>query len=153
MTTETTVNDNTSAIKIRKILVPIDGSEFSLHAARYAIKLAKDENAQIICIHVISRTVLEYVPPQSREDLRKKAESWINTIKDLAKTSSISEIKTEILMDVHSVVESIVDYATRENIDLMVIGTRGRTGLKKFLMGSIANDVVRHAHCPILLVR
>jgi hypothetical protein len=58
----------------------------------------------------------EYVPPQSREDLKKKAKSWFNTIKDIAKTSSISEIKTEILMDVHSVVESIVDYATRENI-------------------------------------
>ena len=55
-------------------------------------------------------------------------------------------------MDVHSIVESIVDYATTENIDL-VIGTRGRTGLKRFLIGRVANDVVRHAHCSILLVR
>jgi nucleotide-binding universal stress UspA family protein len=56
-------------------------------------------------------------------------------------------------MDVKSVVECIIDYASTENIDLIVIGTRERTGLKKFLMGSVANDVVRHAHCPILLVR
>jgi nucleotide-binding universal stress UspA family protein len=151
MTTETTDSDNNSAIRIRKILVPIDGSEFSLHAAKYAIKIAKDENAQIICIHALSTTVLEYA--RYHVDLKKEAESWFNTIKDIAKTSSVSEVKTEILMDVHSVVESIVDYATRENIDLIVIGTRGRTGLKRFWIGSVANDVVRYAHCSVLLVR
>ncbi|MGC1929307.1 MAG: universal stress protein [Candidatus Nitrosopolaris sp.] len=73
-------------------------------------------------------------------------------IKDIAKTS-IPEVKTEIFMDVKSVIESIIDFATTENIDLIVIGTRGRTGLKKFLIGSVANDVVRHAHCSVLLVR
>jgi nucleotide-binding universal stress UspA family protein len=151
MTTEARGTDITSTIRIRKILVPIDGLEFSLHAAKYAIKIAKDENAQIICIHALSTTVLEYA--RYHVDLKKEAESWFNTIKDIAKTSSIYEVKTGILMDVHSVVESIVDYATTENIDLIVIGTRGRTGLKKFLVGSVANDVVRHAHCPILLVR
>ena len=155
MTTEARDTDNTSTIRIRKILVPIDGSEFSLHAAKYAIKIAKDENAQIICIHVISTIVLEYGEniPEYREDIRKKVESWFNAIKDIAKTSAIPEVKTKIFMDVKSVVECIVDYATTENIDLIVIGTRGRTGLKKFLIGSVANDVVRHAHYPVLLVR
>jgi nucleotide-binding universal stress UspA family protein len=76
----TTASDNNSAIRIRKILVPIDGSEFSLNAARYAIKIAKDENAQIICIHVISTIVLEYAPPEYRDDMKKKVESWFNTI-------------------------------------------------------------------------
>ena len=51
------------------------------------------------------------------------------------------------------VAESIIEYATRKNIDLIVIGTRGRTGLKRFFMGSIANGVVQHAHCSVLLVR
>ncbi len=155
MTTEARDTDNTSTIQIRKILVPIDGSEFSLHATKYAIKIAKDENAQIICIHVISTIVLEYGEniPKYREDIRKKVESWFNAIKDIAKTSAIPEVKTKIFMDVKSVVECIVDYATTENIDLIVIGTRGRTGLKRFLIGSVANDVVRHAHCPVLLVR
>jgi nucleotide-binding universal stress UspA family protein len=96
-----------------------------LHAAEYAIKIAKDENAQIICIHVISTTTLEYAPPEYSKDIKKKVESWFNTIKDIAKTLSISEVKTEILMDVHSVVGSIADYATTENIDLIVIGTKG----------------------------
>jgi nucleotide-binding universal stress UspA family protein len=158
MTTEARDSDNSAAqiaepIRARKILVPIDGSEFSLHAAKYAIKIAKDDNAQLMCIYVITTLTLEYATPPARENLKKEAESWLNTIKNMAKTSSVSEVKTDILMDVHSVVEAIVNYAIIEHVDLIVMGTRGRTGLKKFLIGSVANDVVRHAHCPVLLVR
>jgi len=56
-------------------------------------------------------------------------------------------------MDVKSIIESIIEYATQRNIDLIVIGTRGRTGLKRFFIGSVANGVVQHAHCSVLLVR
>jgi nucleotide-binding universal stress UspA family protein len=56
-------------------------------------------------------------------------------------------------MDVNSVIGSIIDYATNENVDLIVIGTKGRTGLKRYFLGSVANGVVQHAHCPVLLVR
>ena len=62
-------------------------------------------------------------------------------------------MKTEIFIDVKSIIESIIDYATHKNIDLIVIGTRGRTGLKRFFMGSVANGIVQHAHCPVLVVR
>ena len=147
-----TTQERYTTIGIRKILTPIDRSEFSLNAAKYAIKIAKDENAQLICIHALLRTVLEYARYHGG-NLKKDAESWFNTIKDFAKTSSVSEVKTEILWDVHSVSESIVDYASAENINLIVIGTRGRTDLKRFLIGSVSNDVVRHAHCSVLLVR
>ncbi|MGC1929308.1 MAG: universal stress protein [Candidatus Nitrosopolaris sp.] len=71
MTTEARDSGNNSTIRIRKILVPIDGSEFSLHAAKYAIKIAKDENAQLICIHSIATLELEYAPPGYREDIKK----------------------------------------------------------------------------------
>ncbi len=53
MTTETK-SENSSEVQIKKILVPIDGSEYSLKAAKYAIKIAKDENAQLLCIHIIT---------------------------------------------------------------------------------------------------
>lgn len=159
MTTEAVEGHDSAArigqlIRIRKILVPIDGSEFSLDAAKYAIKITKYENAQIICFHAITTSLLEYAwTPESREDLKTKVESWFDTIKGIAKTSGIPEVKTQIFLDVKSIVECIVDYATNENIDLIVIGTRGRTGLKKFMMGSVANDVARHTHCPVLLIR
>ena len=71
----------------------------------------------------------------------------------MAKNEGIPELKTETFADVKSVIGSIIDYATSRDVDLIVIGTRGRTGLKRFLMGSVAYGVVQHAHCPVLLVR
>jgi nucleotide-binding universal stress UspA family protein len=153
MTTEVRATDNNTKVQIRKILVPIDDSGFSLNAAQYATKFAKEENAQLICIHVIASIPYWYAPPEYREDVKKKVESWFNIVKDIAKTEGIAKVKTEIFMDANSVIGSIIDYATNENVDLIVIGTRGRTGLKRFLLGSVADGVVQHAHCPVLLVR
>ena len=90
---------------------------------------------------------------QYYEDIKDKVESWFDKVKDMAKAEDIADVKTEIFMDVKSVIESVIDYASRRNINLIVIGTRGRTGLKRFFMGSVANGVVQHAHCPVLLVR
>ena len=71
----------------------------------------------------------------------------------MAKTEGTPELKTETFTDVKSVIGSIIDYATSRDVVLIVIGTRGTTGLKRFLMGSVANAVIQHAHCPVLLVR
>jgi len=71
----------------------------------------------------------------------------------MTKDEGIPDIKTEIFIDVKSIIESIIDYATRKNIDLIVIGTKGRTGLKRFFMGSVANGVIKHVHCSVLVVR
>ena|SRR6266487_5453130 len=152
MTAEVTATDNTE-IQIRKILLPMDDSGFSLNAAKYATKFAKYENAQLICIHVIASIPHLYPPPEYRENIEKKVESWFNVVKDFAKTQDIASVKTDILMDVNSVIGSIIDYAANENVDLIVIGTKGRTGLKRFFLGSVANGVAQHAHCPVLLVR
>ena|ERR1700693_2950443 len=151
MTTEARSASDNSKIQIRKILVPIDGSEYSLDAAKYAIRIAKDEKAQLFCIHVITPQVS--TDGQYYEDIKDKVESWFDKVKAMAKAEDIADVKTEIFIDVKSVIESVVDYASRRNIDLIVIGTKGRTGLKRFLMGSVANGVVQHAHCPVLLVR
>jgi nucleotide-binding universal stress UspA family protein len=150
--------DNNTKTQIRKILVPIDGSECSLDAARYAIKISKDENADLFCIHVIASVPYGYTSSPSAidqyfKDIEEKAHSWFDNVRDMAKNESMPELKTETFMNVKSVIGSIIDYASRKDIDLIVIGTRGRTGLKRFLMGSVANGVVQHAHCSVLLVR
>ena len=157
MTTENKAASN-SKIQMRKILVPIDGSECSLNAAKYAIKVAKDENAELFCIHVIASVPYGYAssPPatdQYFKDIEQKVQSWFDKVRDMAKNEGIPELKTETFTDVKSVIGFIIDYATSRDVDLIVIGTRGRTGLKRFLMGSVANGVVQHAHCPVLLVR
>ena len=85
--------------------------------------------------------------------IKNKVESWFDIVRNMAKDEGIPDIKTEIFTDVKSITESIIEYATQKNIDLIVIGTRGRTGLKRFFMGSVANGVVQHAHCSVLVIR
>ena len=159
MTTENKAASN-SKIQMRNILVPIDGSEYSINAAKYAAKIAKDENAELFCIHVITpripygyATSAASTTDQYHEDIKNMVESWFEKVRDIANNEGISAVKTETFIDVKSVIGSIIDYASRKDIDLIVIGTKGRTGLKRFLMGSVANGVVQHAHCPVLLVR
>ena len=62
-------------------------------------------------------------------------------------------MRTDIFTDVESITGAIIDYASDKSIDLVIVGTKGRTGLKRLLLGSVAQGVVQHAHCPVLLVR
>jgi len=159
--TNKSVSDNKrKKIEIKNILVPIDGSNYSLNAAEYAIRIAKNEKAQLFCIHIVTpRIPYGYATPASTENrnhdeaIKRKVESWFDDVRNMAKDEDIHDIKTEIFIDVKSIIQSIVDYASRKDIDLIVIGTKGRSGLKKFLMGSVANGIVEHAHCPVLVVR
>ena len=159
--TQAASDDERKEIEIKNILVPIDGSEYSLHAAQYATRIARNEKVQLFCIHIVTpRMPYGYTTPaasskesQNYEDIKHKVESWFDIVRNMAKVEGIPDIKTEIFIDVKSIIESIIDYATRKNIDLIVIGTRGRTGLKRFFMGSVANGVIQHAHCSVLVVR
>jgi nucleotide-binding universal stress UspA family protein len=161
MTSIAASNDERKKIVISNILVPIDGSEYSLNAARYAARIARNEKAQLFCIHIVTpRMPYGYTTPatssmesQNYEDIKHKVESWFDIVRNMVKDEGIPDIKTEIFIDVKSIIDSIIDYATRKNIDLIVIGTRGRTGLKRFFMGSVANGVVQHAHCSVLVIR
>jgi len=149
--------NNGGKVQIKKILIPIDGSEYSFNAARCAIKVAKNEKAKLYCIQVTSNIPYGYETPyaidQYYKDLEQKVQSWFDRVRKMAEKEGISELKTETFTGVKSVIGSIIDYATDRDIDLIVIGTRGRTGLKRFFMGSVANGVVQHAHCSVLLVR
>ena len=146
-------------INIKKILVPIDGSDTSLKAAKYAIKAAKCEKAQIICIHVIAisenTSEFEDKPQTYYDELRKSTRPWFEVIKEAGKKMGVSDdnITTDILTNFSSIADAIVRYASNKNAALIVMGTKGRTGLKRFLMGSVAESVVRHAHSPVLVVR
>jgi nucleotide-binding universal stress UspA family protein len=146
-------------ISIKKILVPIDGSDASLKAAKYAIKAAKCEKAQIICMYVVAipENTSEFVgKPQSYYDeLKKSTTPWFEEIKEAGKKMGVGadDITTDIVTDFSSIPQAIVRYASNKNADLIVMGTTGRTGLKRFLIGSVAESVVRHAHGPVLVVR
>jgi nucleotide-binding universal stress UspA family protein len=146
--TQPSSNDERKKIEIKNILAPIDGSENSLNAAQYATRIARNEKAQLFCIHIVTpRMPYGYATPaassiesQNYEDIKHKVESWFDSVRNVTKIEGIPDIKTEIFIDVKSIIESIIDYATRKNIDLIVIGTRGRTGLKKILHGECSKQ-------------
>ena len=151
--------------KFTKILAAIDGSEQSMHAADYAIAMAKKEdNSKIIALHVLfsqtgyvySTTMFGLITPSSinkiLEDAKHEAQQWLDKIKE--KISEIDiELTTEVVVSPTSVVGEIVDYAEHENVDLIVIGSRGRSGFKRLLLGSTASGVVIYATCPVLVVK
>jgi nucleotide-binding universal stress UspA family protein len=158
-----------------KILVAIDGSEISMKAAFYAIAIANRKENEAGSIQLIGLTIIDltklsssffatasgYYEAKELEEKRKEAQQWLDTVKKLAvqennNNNGVNNIqfKSEIIEDsISKVGSAIVDYTERENVDLIVIGTRGRTGFKKMLLGSVASDVVTYAHCPVLVVK
>ena len=117
MTINVKATDNSIKVQIKKILLPIDGSEYSFNAPRYTIKIAKDEDAELFCIYVITSVQYWYpnFPPainQYFKDLEQEVQSWFDEIRDTAKKEGIPALKTEILSDVKSLIGSIIDYAT-----------------------------------------
>jgi len=153
--------------KFSKILITVDGSEESMNAADYAIAMAKkeDNDAQLIALHVLfsqtgyaySTNIFGLVTPSSinelLQDAKHEAQQWFDKIKEKMYENGDVQLKTEVVVSPTSVVGAIVDYAERENLDLIVIGSRGRSGFKKLLLGSTASGVITYATCPVLVVK
>jgi nucleotide-binding universal stress UspA family protein len=76
---------------------------------------------------------------------------WFNKIIERAKEMDVN-LQTDIIVATISVASEIVDYADKLNADLIIVGTRGRSGLKRMLLGTVASDVVKYADCPVLIV-
>jgi nucleotide-binding universal stress UspA family protein len=154
-----------SSVSIKKILAPVDGSSESVKALQYATHLAELEasDAELIVIHVLEDVKqggaiglqAKYGNVRLVEGFkraRKKAAlEWLKQIEEAAKKRGIRS-KTEIL-DVGSKVEVIIDYAEKNSVDLIVIGSRGLTGFKRLLLGSTANAVITNSPCPVMVVR
>ncbi|MGB8161235.1 MAG: universal stress protein [Nitrososphaeraceae archaeon] len=145
------------------ILVAIDGSESSMKAVDYAIELAKKQNnSRLTLLNIIdidtpkqmSSSIIT-APTYGLEEyeLHKKAVlEWLDAIKSKCEKEGIqTEIK--VIGEPSPVPDSIIIYAENEIVDLIVVGTRGRSGFKKLLLGSVASKVVTYAHCPVLVVK
>ena len=145
------------------ILVAIDGSESSMKAVDYAIELAKKEdNSRLTVLNILDMDTAKQVsssiitaPTYGLEEyeLHKKAVlEWLDAVRRKCENEGIqTEIKA--IGGPSPVPDSIIIYAENENVDLIVVGTRGRSGFKKLLLGSVASKVVTYAHCPVLVVK
>ena len=144
----------------KRILVPLDGSDFSFRATVYAINLARLTAGEIICIHAIAGIpYIEHMAPSGFtvpryiEEVKKQTEEWFSQVKSKAAKQGVKVTAAETIFNLPSVAESIINYASEQKADLIVIGTRGRSGLKRLLLGSVASAVVAYASCPVLVVR
>lgn len=145
----------------KRILVPLDGSDYCFRAAEYAINLAKLTGGEILCLHAIGNLpYTEYMAPSGLtvpryiQEAKKQTEEWFSQVKSKAAKRGVKVTIAETIFNLpSSVAESIINYASEKKADLIVIGTRGRSGLKRLVLGSIASAVVAHAGCPVLVTR
>ncbi len=161
-----TQSKQSSLPSFKRILVAVDGSDHSMRAARVAVDLAQKYASELVVLHVTpmasySNLSVLYgvsIPPppaadeKYREYQRNVAKTLVNRAAQLAEGTGVSA-STAIQESPGSVVERIAAYAQGEKIDLIVIGSRGLSGLKKLVMGSVSGGVITHAHCPVLVVR
>jgi nucleotide-binding universal stress UspA family protein len=88
------------------------------------------------------------------ENAHQQARDWFNRIEDMIKVKNPNiKVSTKVILTGIAVYGEIIQYADQENIDLIVIGTRGRSGVKKLLLGSTASGVVTYAACPVLVTK
>ena len=142
-------------VTLKKILCPVDHSECSYLALKYAISLALKDEAKLYLMHVIdSRLYDTEMYKLSPYKLNEIDESKIRT--DLMKslpegTTDVLEVETIVVKGVPF--NEIINAATEISVDIIVIGTHGRTGIPHVMLGSVAEKVVRKAPCPVLTVR
>ena len=152
--------------KLSKILVAIDGSHAAFDAADYAVMLAKQHNAQLFLLHVLhpeeyysSLQFFEIKQSSDSKELIEQAKiesnKWFDIIKKKIEEDILEKqmkIETAIIVST-ATVDSILDYAEEKDIDLIVVGTRGRSGIKKLLLGSTASGIVTYSSCPVTVVK
>jgi len=147
--------------KFKNILIPLDGSEYSIKALEYAGIMAKSFNSKLIALYILPSSIrYNFSSNKENSEINSpfnqiiqvsyiEAQNWL---KDMRKKMDI-EIVVEVIIAKESIVSEIIEFAELRSIDLIIMGTRGRTGFKKLLLGSVASGVVTYAHCPVLVIR
>lgn len=144
---------------IKRILCPVDFSDLSLNALKFAVELAAKFQSELHLLHIFEgydaislnpevavTPMLEWLPKLRKVCQEKLAELPAPEL--AAKCSGIVRANRE-----GPAIHEILEYAGHEKVDLIVLATHGRTGLKHLLMGSVAENVVRGAKCPVLTIR
>jgi nucleotide-binding universal stress UspA family protein len=148
---------NNLQVEIRKIMVPVDFSEPSRSALHYAVALAKPFKAEILLLHVVEPVMppppdFMAIPPTTIELTLRLQEEAVRVLHQWRNEAAGAAAVKEIVRT-GSPYHEIVEAADEHNADLIAMGTHGRTGLAHLLLGSTAERVTHHAHCPVLVVR
>ena len=140
----------------RKILCAVDFSEFTDETMEYAVDIAKKFQSELHLLHVIPNinyfTPYEsFLTPENLVAIERNIESEVE--KDFEKIMQKIDVQATKVVKSGVIFAEIIDYAKAESIDLIVMGTHGRSAIEHMLMGSVAEKVVRKANCPVLTIR
>jgi universal stress protein A len=139
---------------IGRILVPIDFSEHSQKALRYALAFARQFEAEVMLVHIVEQMVYPgdwMYPPLAATDFEaEKREKMISRLQAL---DADSGIRTQHIVRLGRAWQEVIEIAQEMKCDMIILATHGYTGLKHALLGSVAEKIVRHAPCPVLTVR
>ena len=143
-------------MQIKTILCPIDFSEISTNAMEYAVFLASHHHAKLLLLHVVEYLhefehyqILVFTPQELSEKMEKQAYEELTKVTEQVKKT----ITVEAVVRQGKAFMEIIKEAMEKDIDMIVMGSHGRTGISHMLMGSVAEKVVRKANCPVLIVR
>lgn len=140
--------------KIRTILCPVDFSDASRKAVRYAHEFAVSMGAAMFLLNVVEPRPmavdlsLNYIPLE--EDLEKAAEADLDTLKNELLREGL---KVESSVEIGNPSDVILEKAAELDVNLVIMGSHGKKGLSRLIMGSVAETVVRKADCPVLIVK
>ena len=142
---------------IAKILVPVDGSTHSLKAFRMALEIAKNNNAKISVLTCLEKDDVGawYIDKRTNKkimnDAKKFAKDFLSKLEKPANDANVP-ISLNIL-ETKSTSNQIITFSNSKKIDLIVIGSHGRGGFNKFLLGSVSNKVSQMAKCPVMIIK
>jgi len=134
------------------ILVAMDDSDFAKKALEKAIEMTKNESSQLFILSVAPLLgAIDWLTPAMTDKLKEKAEIVVKSAAKIAEKAGITaQVFTEQGV---SPADNIITCAEENNIDLIVVGHRGKANLEKFLLGSVASRVISHAPCSVLIVK
>ena len=142
---------NGTVVGWKKIVLATDGSKFSEVAAKKAISFAQSYGGELRVVSVADVPAEFYAEaPKAVEDLVRKARGFVADVKKQAEAAGI---RTETFVGEAEAFEAITNLAKEQKADMIIIGSHGRTGLRRLLMGSVAEKVIGYAPCPVLVVK
>ncbi len=145
-------------ISVKKILMPIDRSEYEKKIVDYALSLSKAWDVEITAIHVIDMgRGVGYgnhteIKGERIEEEKRHGENLLSEIAVMAKKEG-TNIEKEVLEKHGTIGKTIIEYARKNKIDIIVIGTKGMTTVEEYFFGSVVKDVFQYAHCPVFAIR
>jgi nucleotide-binding universal stress UspA family protein len=140
-----------AAIEWKNILITTDGSKYSEAASKKAIAFAKAYGGELKVLSVVDvPPELNAESPATVEKLIKKAKGYVEVVKKLAEEANV---RTETFVRESEAYQIITSIAREQNVGTVVMGSHGRTGLKRLLMGSVTEKVIGHTLCPVLVVK